>query len=230
MLTKFSLYDFIAVVIPGIFFLWSLGTFGDIRPLQAALPLAGGITEASVLIVVGYVVGLLLQGVSQHIMEKLLLWWWGGFPSARWLLPGDQRFTQQFKQELSTALRAKFVIQFEVEPGKPVPRKEALKRNQEIFYRCYRSVEKVSDLPQVFNAQYGLFRALLTTFVLLTVVVGWKVVAKYRLEQVLDLRGMVFGAVCVIATIISYWRVTKRGEDFARAVYDVFLANFGSPK
>ena len=87
MISKFSLYDFIAAVVPGIFFLWALGALVQIRALQLAVPLVGGIAETSVLIVVGYVVGLLLQGVSQYVTEHALLSWWGGFPSARWLLP-----------------------------------------------------------------------------------------------------------------------------------------------
>lgn len=230
MFARFSFYDFIAVVIPGIFFLWALGTFGGIRWLEGILPLAGGIGETSVFIVIGYVAGLLLQGVSQHITEKVLLWWWGGFPSARWLLPEDQRFTRQFKMELRAALQAKFSMVLHTEPDGNVSRKEALKRNQEIFYRCYRLIEKISDLPPTFNAQYGLFRALLTTFALLIVVIAGKLLITYQLEHVFDFTAAGFGVVCAVGMMISYWRVTKRGEDFAKSVYDVFLANFGEAK
>src|SRR5207237_7437566 len=103
MVNRFSLYDFIAVVIPGIFFLWAVGTLADVFALSKVVPLSGGITETSVLVVVGYVTGLLLQGISQHVLERMLLWWWGGFPSARWLLPDDARFTAQYKQEVAAA-------------------------------------------------------------------------------------------------------------------------------
>jgi len=94
MLSKFDLYDFIAGVIPGIFFLWSLGTVLEVDALRQALPLAGGSAETSVLIVVGYIIELLLQGVNQLITENLLLSIWGGFPSARYLLYENQRFTE----------------------------------------------------------------------------------------------------------------------------------------
>jgi hypothetical protein len=194
--------------------------------LQRSIPLSGGITDTSVLIVVGYVTGLLLQGVSQLITEKILLWWWGGFPSARWLLPNDRRFTTDFKTELAAALLGKFNISLELDPAKLGSKDAALKRNQEIFYRCYRAVEKLSDLPQTFNAQYGLFRSLLTTFALLALVSVWRLWSFYRsglgsdAEIVLALGFVLFG------TIISYYRTMKRGEDFARAVYDVFITNF----
>jgi len=58
----------------------------EVDALRQALPLAGGSAETSVLIVVGYIIELLLQGVNQLITENLLLSIWGGFPSARYLL------------------------------------------------------------------------------------------------------------------------------------------------
>ena len=91
MLARFGLYDFFANIIPGIFFLWALGTVLEIAKLQQALPLTGGLAETSVLIVVGYLTGLLLQGVSQLVTEPVLKGVWGGFASERWLLPEDQR-------------------------------------------------------------------------------------------------------------------------------------------
>jgi len=227
-LNRFSLYDFIAVLFPGIFLLWALASVLHVPLLQEAIPLSGSIGDTSVLIVIGYVTGLLLQGVSQLFTEKILLWWWGGFPSARWLLPDDQRFTPELKTELSAILLRKFNISIDLDPAKSEPKASALKRNQEIFYRCYSSVEKVSDLPQTFNAQYGLFRSLLTTFALLVVVGIWKLWSVYQSGLGFDNEAAVVLGSSVLGTIISYYRVTKRGEDFARAVYDVFLANFGN--
>lgn len=181
MVSRFDLYDFIAVIIPGIFFLWTAGATAGIPALQNSVPLSGGIAETSVLIVVGYVTGLLLQGISQQITERGLLWWWGGFPSARWLLPDDSRLTRKYKEELAVALRSKFGIELEPAPRREAPNEDAFRRNQEIFYRCYRFVEKLSDLPQTFNAQYGIFRCLLTTFVLLFTLSGCKIFSLYLL-------------------------------------------------
>ena len=226
MLKRFSLYDFIAILFPGIFFLWALAFFVEAPLLQRSVPLSGGIADTSVLIVVGYVTGLLLQGVSQLVTERILLYWWGGFPSARWLLPDDQRFTLEFKTELSATLLRKFNISLELDPAKSGPKDSTLKRNQEIFYRCYRAVEKLSDLPQTFNAQYGLFRSLLTTFALLATASVWKLWSLHRSGLGFNNEAAVALGLFVLSAIISYYRVTKRGEDFARAVYDAFLANF----
>jgi len=227
-LNRFSMYDFIGVLFPGIFLLWALGSFLRVPLLQESIPLSGSIGDTSVLIVIGYVTGLLLQGISQLLTERILLWWWGGFPSARWLLPDDQRFTPEFKRELSAILLGKFNISMELDPAKSEPKDSALKRNQEIFYRCYRAVEKLSDLPQTFNAQYGLFRSLLTTFALLIIASPWKLLSLYKLGSDFDNSVVIPLVFFVLGAIISYYRVTKRGEDFASGVYDVFLANFGT--
>ena len=228
MLNRFSLYDFIAILFPGIFFLWALAFVVDAFRLEQSIPLSGGLADTSVLIVIGYVTGLLLQGISQLLTEKILLFWWGGFPSARWLLPDDRRFSQEYKLELSALLLNKFNIPLELDPGKSSPKDSALKRNQEIFYRCYRAVEKVSDLPQTFNAQYGLFRSLLTTFVLLATASVWKLWLLHRSGHGFDNETGVALGLFMLGGLVTYYRVTRRGEDFARAVYDVMLANFGT--
>src|SRR5437870_8261846 len=145
MIARFSLYDFIAVVIPGIFFLWAVGTLADVFALSKVVPLSGGITETSVLVVVGYVTGLLLQGISQHVFERMLLWWWGGFPSARWLLPDDARFTGQYKQEVAAAVGSKFGVVLDLGSNGGADQAARLKRNQEIFRRCYRAIDKLSE-------------------------------------------------------------------------------------
>jgi hypothetical protein len=74
MLGRFSIYDFIAVLIPGIFFLWAVGTLAEVSAIQSAVPLSGGLAETSVLIVLGYVTGLMLQGISQEMTERAVVY------------------------------------------------------------------------------------------------------------------------------------------------------------
>jgi hypothetical protein len=228
-LARFGLYDFFANIIPGIFFLWALAAVVEIPGLRQALPLAGGLAETSVLIVVGYLAGLLLQAVSQLVTERTLRWWWGGFPSERWLLPEDEGLTAEYKTQLSQATNRRFNVALEAAPmkdGSKAQRRGRLKRNQEIFYRCYRAVEKASGLPATFNAQYGLFRGLLTTFVLLAIVsLGFVVRERYLTGRFALSPHVSFAAVSVVGGVLCYFRTKKRGEDFAKAVLDVFLVS-----
>lgn len=105
-----------------------------------------------------------------------------------------------------------------------------MKRNQEIFYRCYRSLEKVSDQPQTFNAQYGLFRGLLTTFLLLALIsLGFVAHQRWVAAEFISSPHLFFAAASIVGSIISYQRTKKRGEDFAQSVLDVFLINNPPP-
>jgi len=217
MVSKFSLYDLIAGVIPGILFLWGISLIlGWID-----IPLTGGLAETSVLIALAYVSGLILQGISQGITEKVLLKIWGGFPSARWLLSEDNYLSEEYKNKIKQIVETRYSIK----AGTGLSKKDEMKWNQEIFYLCYNAVdkEKLSDRPQIFNAHYGLFRCLLTTFSLIFL---------------LDLGILLFGgpqkqsllygllAFSLVGAVVSYFRTKKRGEDFAKSIYDLFLVRF----
>lgn len=224
MLAKFTLYDFIAVIIPGIFLLWALGSFAGISELRA-VSFAGSFADASVFIVIGYVAGLLLHAVGEQVTEKIVVAAWGGFPSGRWLFEHDSRFSPEYRNELWATLERKFGFVRQTEAGIGRRRAAVMRRNQEIFYRCYRYVEKVSEMPQIFNAQYGLFRSLLTTFTLLLVIaIGVAVMRAVRglPFQTTQTRDI---AVLTICAVVSYWRMKRRADDFARSVYDAFLAS-----
>lgn len=234
MLARFGLYDFFANIVPGVFFLWALGMVLGIREIREALPLTGGLAETSVIVVIGYLTGLLLQGVSQATTERALKWWWGGFPSERWLLAEDERLTVEYKTQLARAVERRFGLVLDVSSrpnADPADRKARMKRAQEVFYRCYRSIEKASDQPQTFNAQYGLFRGLLTTFFLLALIsLGLAAQRMWIARSCVLSPHLVFAAAALVGAIISYQRTRKRGEDFTKAVLDVFLVtNSGTP-
>lgn len=225
MLTRFSLYDFIAAVIPGLLFIWAVSLFSKILTISIDIPLTGGIAETSVLIALSYVTGLLLQGISRGITEKILLWHWGGFPSERWLLESDTYFSKEYKSQIKKIVENKYGISVQDN----IPLKEQLKKNQEIFYICYNAVEKekISEKPQTFNAHYGLFRSLLTSFGLLFIIclnlLIWgdssnRIIVSY------------LGAFFLTGILVSYFRTKKRGEDFTRSIYDLFLTHYSENK
>lgn len=217
MITKFGLYDLIAGVIPGILFLWGISLVSD----SIEIPFTGGLAETSVLVALAYVTGLILQGISQGLTEKILLKAWGGFPSARWLLPDDNYLSKEYKSKIKQIIESKYSIKTHEEQ----PRDDQIKKNQEIFYLCYNAVdkEKLSDRPQIFNAHYGLFRCLLTTFTLLFLINVGLLISGGPKSRTLSLGILVFS---FVGSLVSYFRTKKRGEDFAKAIYDLFLVRF----
>lgn len=217
MTSKLDGYDFIAALIPGILFLWWISIFACIQ----TIPLTGGLADTSVLFALAYVTGLILQGISQGLTEKILLKLWGGFPSARWLLPDDNNFSKEYKDKIKEIINVKYSIKAD----DSLPKEEKLKKNQEIFYLCYNAVEKekLSDRPQIFNAHYGLFRCLLTTFSLL-VLFGVGVLFIDKPQNSTSI--WCFMIIALVGAIVSYFRAQKRGEDFAKSIYDLFLVKF----
>jgi len=221
MSTKFSLYDFIAVLIPGLLFIWAASSCADLAGITINVSLTGGLAETSVLIALAYVTGLLLQGISQGITEKILTRIWGGFPSERWLLQEDNKFSKEYKEKILQLVKKKFDIVL----GSGGSRVQRMKKNQEVFYLCYNAVDKakLSERPQLFNAQYGLFRCLLTSFsmVLLFGITIFLTSTSKESAQLVTLSSF-----CLIGAIVSYFRVKKRGEDFAKSIYDLFIVGF----
>ncbi|WCJ60627.1 hypothetical protein NXS98_05720 [Fontisphaera persica] len=229
MVARFDLYDFLANLIPGLVFLWCVqmlaGLFGWTLPLD----FTGGLAETSILIAIGYVTGLLLQGLSQGLVERRILKSrWRGFPSERWLLPDDDHFSADYKQRLLEQIHERFKVA--TDPGLPpdcppdCERELRLKKNRELFYLVYHAVGETSPRPLTFNAHYGLFRVLLTMFSLLALLslagLGWSWCCRPAHHLSFALWAVVF----VAATWIAYFRCKKRGEDFAQSVYDLFMA------
>lgn len=217
MISRFSLYDFIAAVIPGILFIWGVSLLSGWIEIE----LAGGIGETSVLIALAYVCGLILQGISQGVTEKILLKAWGGFPSARWLLQEDSYLSEEYKTKIKQIVEDKYSVKSDPNLSK----EGQLKRNQEIFYLCYNAVdkEKLSERPEIFNAHYGLFRCLLTSFSLLFLLdVGILILGGSPAKP--SLYGLLFFS--FIGAVVAYFRTKKRGQDFAKSIYDLFLVRF----
>lgn len=226
MIGKFNLYDVFAVLLPGLFALWIIPVAG-IADMSSFMPTdLGDLTTTSMFLAIGYVVGLLIQAIGQLLTERMLTLAWGGFPSARVLLPSehDDTVTDEYKADVRHAVKDMW--------GSDIPQsvrkedlKSALKRNQEIFRRMYWSVEKLSNMPEVFNAQYGMFRSLLTMFGAITTVLAvGHVVDAFAKDWPTRSDWIVLVAITV-ATVICYLRVAKRASDFTRTVLDVFLAH-----
>jgi hypothetical protein len=229
MIAKFNLYDFIANLVPGLTFLWVLERLAKFTGRDSPIPMTGQLAETSVLIILSYVTGLMLQALAERITEKqILVYFWGGFPSARWLLPDDPKFSAAYKKRILDLITERFKVAVEPEFPKDIApeykRRICLKKNQELFYLCYSYVDNLSPRPQIFNAQYGLFRCLLTTFALLCGLALLLGLLNFVSPAPTPKPFLIHAAVFACLTWMSYLRCQKRGEDFAKAIYDLFIS------
>jgi hypothetical protein len=232
MLQKFGLYEFLANLIPGLAFISALSWLAQFFGHQPVLPITGAVGEASVLIAWSYIVGLLLQGIAEGLVEKFVLFVTGGYPSWRWMIEGGGGFTPEHRVKLKDAIRDYFGEP--VEPTIPPNAShnkvlDAQRRKyQELFYLCLNLVEqkKLSDRPLSFNTHYGLFRGLLTFTLLLMPVFGSALVFHWAEVIQRNATGLFQWILLLLlaAAIVSYFRMIKRGEDFARSIYDLFFS------
>ncbi len=229
MIPRFDLYDFLANLIPGLVFLWCVQALAGLMGWHLPLDFAGGLSETSILFALGYITGLLLQGLSQGLVEKHILKpLWKGFPSERWLLPDDDHFSADYKKRLLTLIAHRFPVATEPDiPPNCAPdyaRSLHLKKNRELFYLVYHAVGQSSPQPLTFNAHYGLFRSLLTMFALLAVLslagLLWALLAGSSRETAFGRWTALF----LVCSVIAYARCKKRGEDFAQSVFNSFMA------
>ncbi len=228
MIEKFDLYDFIAVLVPGLVLAWLLGPVLGV--IEARLLSAQGESGSSLFTVLAvcYVAGLLLQGLSQWLVEPVFRRIWKGMPSDRWLMPDDTHWTPERRNEVTQAVYARFGLSLDAERDtwKTAPRPEALKRAHEVFYLCYRSVQATNTLPRQFNAHYGLFRCLVLTFAFATAAALYRSICVVSTTGVFPGTTVLVGCFAAFGAFIAGKRARKRAEDFAASIYDLTLLSF----
>lgn len=213
---KFNFYDFIAVLIPGLFFLISLKILIGFSSIDFYVTSSLELMNSFALIVFGYVFGVLLQGISQGITQKLLSLLWGGLPSEKWLLDSESKLTSDYKNQLWNKINLTF------HRDKPIGELLQIKKvNNEIFYLIYRHIEKqkITEKHQIFNAQFSFFRCLLTAFVFLLVVSIYQILCSWSF----DFKNLSFLIFSFIGIVVSYSGALRRGEDFVKCILDSFI-------
>jgi hypothetical protein len=167
--------------------------------------------------------------LSQSVVERRILKpLWDGFPSARWLLPDDDRFTAGYKNRLLSLIAERFKVATEPEIPPDCPpdraRELRLKKNQELFRVCYRHVDNLSPRPLTFNAHYGLFRCLFAMFGLLALLSAAGLAWAFWMHPCRTASFLTCVLLFAAAAWIAYARCKKRSEDLAQSVYDLFIA------
>jgi hypothetical protein len=229
MIGKFNVYDFLADLLPGLVVLWCLEQILKTRGVALPITFSGNFAEASMLIVFGFLVGLFLQRVGERLIDPVLKWLWQGFPSGRWLLPDNTEYP--FKNRVIELISKHFGVSTEADTPAALSAEENTKRrmatNQAIFYLSYNYVDqhKLSERPLIFNAQYGMFRGLLTAFVIILIVsVGllWKLWVN---DCRSNLMSIISTFLLIPLILLAYAGCKKRGENFARSIYDLFITS-----
>lgn len=213
---KLSLYDFIAVLIPGIFFLIITEIIFNVATSEINIPEGGNFSLLLILTVFGYITGILLQGFSQSVTEKILKQFWRGQLSEKCLMDNDTFLTNDYKKVLWEKVKQK------LNREKPTNGDSNIrKNNREIFSIIVKLVdrERTNEKNQIFIAQYSFFRSLITVFILFIGFSLFNFFFKGNLSRI-EILILIFS---FIGLLISYSGAKKRNEDFVKATLDAFI-------
>jgi len=213
---KLSLYDFIAVLIPGIFFLISTEMIFNFASSEFVIPEGNNFSLLLLLIVFGYITGILLQGLSQTITDRILKLFWKGQLSEKCLMDNSQFLSDDYKKIFWEKVKLK------LNRSKPTGNEHGIrKNNREIFSLIVKLIEreKHSDKIQIFIAQFSFFRSLLTVFSILLSFLVFKYFSYGNFTRI-EIMILIFS---LIGLLISYSGAKRRNEDFVKATLDAFI-------
>lgn len=215
---KLSLYDFVAILIPGIFFLISTEMILNVASSEFVVPEGNNFSLLLLLIVFGYITGILLQGLSQTITERILKLLGKGQLSEKCLMDNNQFLTEDYKKIFWEKVHLK------LNRSKPTGSEQKIrKNNREIFSLIVKLIEreKPGDKNQIFIAQFSFFRSLLTVFIILIGLLVFNYFNNGNFTRI-EILILVFS---LIGVLISYSGVKRRNEDFVRATLDTFIVS-----
>jgi hypothetical protein len=211
--SKLNLYDFLGYIIPGSLIVLILNSFFE-NVLDTNFILNvndGSIVETTSFIILSYFIGILMHELSQIIEKYFLKKIWGGFPSERFLLDNDEKYSEEFKNELKKVIESKYNIKLN----------NTRKKNQEAFNLIYSKVQKLdgNDKIQLFNTIYGMCRSLFSGVIVSSVFYIIKFFIEYGENNMVN---MTYIMLFVSASYLLYRRSTRFSKRFADYVYRDF--------
>lgn len=214
MTERFTVYDIFAVLVPGIVFDVLLVLTLQRLTCARVFDWQGGFGDATVLAVVGYATGSVLQAVGSAITQSDR---WrkrvGNMASVEFLLPQSTRLSPDFKVEIVAALQRHY--------GElPQPDEtEYIHRLREKVQRAYRQVRVSDPLLDRFRAETDQMRAHAVGLILLSLVtVGSIFLGSVR--SVWEHLAWIIGY--GVLAFIAFWRMKDKDRAFAYHLWPRF--------
>lgn len=224
---KLTLYDILAIVIPGGLLLIVIFSIAWAMGVRWPEELAQSLTGTTVFLILTYFVGQFLQAVGNWYESKFLKVRWDGFPSTRFLRNSDDHFSQKYKDILFTKIDNMFGISLVANDSES---EITDKHRIEAFRLCYSYIveRKLATQALSMNTTYGLFRGLVVTCGLCTLLFLCLAVIlylEYKITNSATNVSLSLSATFLVLAKVFDVRLKQRGELFADKVYQSFLAS-----
>ena len=211
MLNRFSFYDFMGFLVPGMIGLWAGTTFFD-QFLGIAFPLqpAGSLGESTLFVIASYFVGHVLQGFGNRLEDRAVRRW-GGYPSQTLMRDSDSKYPKEFKRQI--VLKAKEILS--------LPEDADVQERFNLIF-TFLQQQGLDTMSQRFNGLYGFYRGLIITSWLGQVLFAVLAVKHLFTNWKLLLVDLTLVAGFEVAKRECWKRFTRFGRYFADAVYRGF--------
>jgi hypothetical protein len=229
-LDKFTYYDTLSNLLPGIVFLWALTALGPLRNGVAVGSMMTGnvIIDPILFIVLSYVVGHILQFLSKYSVEPLLkrIFWKGQFFSDIFLVGAYRLCTKEEllryidfaesklgfrKEDLSVLLDPEVITDESKE-------KKALQLSGAIYHSVDAKTQDTSagQKAHIQNTFYSFFRNLSLSFLALAVMDLLAILLKY-LEPRWNTGLLILFNLALAA--VFFIRAKERGEHYVKGLF-----------
>ena len=213
-----SLYDLLGRVLPGALVVWAgLVLARDVLDINVLPGFPNDSLDTAIFSFVAFAVGFGTQAVARRVerlyinpvvqvgkARKRI------FPSEQFMLPNDKHFSQQFKDRFSATAAQRFGV-----PG----------NTSEAFNLAYSYllISGYSQQMDVFNALYGMARALIVSTAITGVV--YLARAAFNLDDHEQVKESLFlAAALFLGTLVSFFQARNFSNRFADGVFRAFIA------
>ena len=207
---KYSYYDFLANIIPGLLVLAVLIWLFNVLKISFEFETAD-ILGVGIGLAVAYSFGHVIQAISSFL-QPIYYYLWGGMPSDN-LLSGKSNMLGEYRSQIVRQLKDGLGIESS---------ESATSEYKEVFSRAMAVVnsEKIGRV-EAFNASYAFHRALLTSTWILSSVLTIILILAYLNGLSLNENGSAIAIVMILgwaSVIIEFFRTRQRGYYFAKEV------------
>jgi hypothetical protein len=209
---KLSIYDLLGYIIPGSLIILVLNDFfTNVLNEKFIIDISNGtIVESIVFVIISYFLGTIIHELSQIIEKYIFKKIWGGFPSEKFLLKDDKKYSVEFKNKMISLIESEYDIHLDNTKNK----------NQEAFNLIYSTVQKLDgkDKIQLFNTIYGMCRSLFSGVIVIIPFYLFRVCLKSG-DYVVNL---VYIVIFSLSSYLLFRRCKRFSERFADYVYRDF--------
>lgn len=226
---KFSYYDTLSNLIPGLVFLWALSVFGPFSTNGLSLILTGNaIVDPILLLAIAYLTGHLLQFLSKYSIEILIkkMFWDGYYFSEIFLIAAYKKCSEiEFNRYLSFAENDMKISKETLEilhDSQVIHDKKKMKTATTLSHTIYRIIDaKASDTAkgqkaQLQNIFHSFFRNLAMLFLILGVLDIFAIIL-----HAIDVTPKLFviTALNFILMGIFLYQAKQRGEYYLKGLF-----------